>query len=196
MVGPGGPGSPTDVRAEAGLRRAIARWEPPAIVEGPQPSRYTALASPGGRSCEAPGTGRSCAIPGLSNSRAYRIAVVATYPAGAARPSRLSAPVRPWAPLAILNVRREPRAIRLDIRVSAPGRAEVRARAPAGACAGATRSAARRGARTVTVRCVLTPASRLVMKKRVMRVTLAASFTTLKGVTFGATRTLTLRRAG
>lgn len=93
IVVPSAPGSPV---ARAGDRSAAVSWTEP-LVGGSTVTSYTAVATPGGRSCTAPGDTPRCTITGLVNGTSYRVSVRAGNAAGTSPASALSAAFVPRA---------------------------------------------------------------------------------------------------
>ncbi len=87
------PGAPTGVTAVARDGSALVSWSAPASDGGAEISRYTATASPGGRTCTS--TGSSCTVPGLTNGTAYTVTVRATNSVGTGPASAPAGPVTP-----------------------------------------------------------------------------------------------------
>ncbi len=88
------PGAPTGVAATAGNGQASVSWS--AAPDGGSPvTGYTATATPGGASCQAPAT--SCTISGLTNGSDYQITVRASNTVGTG-PASAPVTARPTAP--------------------------------------------------------------------------------------------------
>jgi hypothetical protein len=89
------PGAPTGVTATPGNKMAIVSWTlPPA--NGSAFTGFTVTSSPGGQTCNPPGTATSCAVTFLTNGTAYTFTVVATNGVG---PGPASAPSNSVTPL-------------------------------------------------------------------------------------------------
>jgi hypothetical protein len=93
----GPPSAPRSVVASPRTRSLVASWASPTSSGGLPITRYTATASPGGRSCSTTGS-RSCTITGLINGTAYRIIVTARNSKGAGPSSVPSAAMRAGSP--------------------------------------------------------------------------------------------------
>ena len=89
------PGSPTLVNASAGDGQAYVNWAAPANNGGSAITGYTAIADPGGNSCNSAGLG--CAVVGLSNGTPYTFRVTATNVVGNSLPSAPSNAITPTA---------------------------------------------------------------------------------------------------
>ncbi len=76
------PGAPTAVAATAGDGSARITWTAPADDGGAAITRYTATASPGGKSCTWTSGELACTISELTNGTAYSVTVTATTLAG------------------------------------------------------------------------------------------------------------------
>ncbi|WP_285552683.1 fibronectin type III domain-containing protein [Actinoplanes regularis] len=97
------PAAPTAVRASAGNGTATVTWEAP-IDLAEAPASYTAVASPGGRSCTTNET--RCTVSGLTNGTPYTFTVQATDAAGVTGPvSDASDLVTPRQPVVKVNVK-------------------------------------------------------------------------------------------
>ena len=75
-------GAPTGVAATAGDGAARITWTAPADDGGATITRYTATASPGGKSCTWSSGELACTISNLTNGTAYSVTVTATTLAG------------------------------------------------------------------------------------------------------------------
>lgn len=93
LVVPSAPGAP---QALAGDRSAVLSWTEP-LVGGSTVTSYTAVATPGGRTCTAPGDTPRCTITGLTNGTSYRFSVRASNAAGTSPASVPSEVFVPWA---------------------------------------------------------------------------------------------------
>ena len=93
LVAPSAPRSP---RGLAGDRSAAVSWIEP-LVGGSTVTGYIAVATPGGRSCVAPGGTTRCTITGLVNGVSYRVSVTATNTVGTSPASVLSSAFVPVA---------------------------------------------------------------------------------------------------
>ena len=93
--GPTPPGSPSDVRAEAGDARATVSWVAPAATGGRPITGYTVISTPGGISVVADGTTFTVVVVGLTNGTLYTFQVFASNEAGSGSPSASSNSVRP-----------------------------------------------------------------------------------------------------
>jgi len=90
------PGAPTGVTATPGNKMAHVSWTlPPA--NGSAFTGFTVTASPGGQTCNPPGTATSCAVAFLTNGTAYTFTVVATNGIGPGPASAASNSVTPLA---------------------------------------------------------------------------------------------------
>ncbi len=89
------PGSPTLVNASAGDGRAYVNWTAPSSNGGSAITGYTAIATPGGNSCNSAGLG--CSVVGLSNGTPYTFKVTASNAVGNSLPSVPSNTVTPTA---------------------------------------------------------------------------------------------------
>lgn len=92
-VPPTAPGAPLDVTATRANGAVDAAWAPPASNGGLPVLEYEAVASPGSRTCRAPGTG--CRISGLTNGLATTVSVRARNAIGWGPWSAVSAAVVP-----------------------------------------------------------------------------------------------------
>ncbi|MDT4912541.1 MAG: hypothetical protein QOC66_1669 [Pseudonocardiales bacterium] len=81
-VAPVAPSAPRSVAATAGTGTANVTWAAPASDGGAPWSKFTVVASPGGKSVVASATARSASFTGLAASTAYRFSVTATNVAG------------------------------------------------------------------------------------------------------------------
>ena len=79
------PQPPTAVTGVAGDAKATVSWTAPADDGGSPVLDYTAMASPGGKTCSANGT--SCEVSGLTNGTGYRFTVTARNAKGVSAPS-------------------------------------------------------------------------------------------------------------
>ncbi|GAA2860124.1 hypothetical protein Acy02nite_56300 [Actinoplanes cyaneus] len=96
-----GPQPPTGVTATAGDKAITVSWSSADSGEE-TPIRYTATASPGGKSCTISSSsshGGICTINGLTNGTAYTVSVTATSKLGTSPPSSPTGPVTPAAVL-------------------------------------------------------------------------------------------------
>ena len=91
VSGTSAPSVPRGVVATASRSSARVSWLPPS-TGGATVTRYSATASPGGRSCTTT-TGRTCVVTGLTNRASYRFTVRATNARGTGPASAPSAPV-------------------------------------------------------------------------------------------------------
>ena len=89
------PGAPTAVKGTTKPTSVTATWTAPASTGGAAITQYTAIATPGGRSCTTATT--SCSITGLTNGKAVRITVTARNAVGSGPASAPSAALIPWA---------------------------------------------------------------------------------------------------
>ena len=87
------PGPPANVIAAPHNASAQVSWSAPADNGGSAITGYTAVSSPGGRSCNTSGT--SCAVTGLTNGQPYTFTVTARNSVGTSVPSSPSSPVVP-----------------------------------------------------------------------------------------------------
>ncbi len=71
------PCAPSNVTATAASNSSVVTWEQVAADNGSAVTSYTAIASPGGRTCSTT-SGTTCTITGLVNNTPYSISVVAT----------------------------------------------------------------------------------------------------------------------
>jgi subtilisin family serine protease len=93
LVVPSAPRAPSGF---AGDRSAAVVWQVP-LVGGSTVTSYTAVATPGGRTCTSPGDTPRCTITGLVNGTSYRVSVSATNAVGTSPASVLSATFVPRA---------------------------------------------------------------------------------------------------
>jgi hypothetical protein len=85
------PGAPAAPIGKGGDRRVLVSWAAPVSTGGSAPTRYTAVASPGGAACST--TALSCTVAGLVNGKSYTFVVTATNGVGVGTPSAASLPV-------------------------------------------------------------------------------------------------------
>jgi hypothetical protein len=81
-VNPVAPTAPRSVAATAGIGTAKVTWTAPASDGGAQWTKFTVVASPGGKTVVVGATSRSASFTGLAASTAYRFNVTATNIAG------------------------------------------------------------------------------------------------------------------
>ncbi|MGY6500668.1 MAG: fibronectin type III domain-containing protein [Acidimicrobiales bacterium] len=93
-IAPTPPTAPRNVVAVAADARASVSWDAPARSGGSPVIRYTATATPEGRSCTTTGA-RTCTIRGLTNGASYRVSVTAANAVGVGPASAVSDPVVP-----------------------------------------------------------------------------------------------------
>ncbi|AEV85753.1 Protein sidekick-2 [Actinoplanes sp. SE50] len=94
-----GPPAPTGVTATAGDKAITVSWIS-ADTGGQTPTKYTATASPGGKTCTISSSSSHsglCTINGLTNGTAYTVTMTATTKAGTSPLSSPSAPATPAA---------------------------------------------------------------------------------------------------
>ena len=89
------PDSPTLVNASAGDGQAYVNWTAPSSNGGSAITGYSAIATPGGNSCNS--TSLGCSVLGLSNGTPYTFKVTATNAVGTSLPSVPSNTVTPTA---------------------------------------------------------------------------------------------------
>ena len=88
------PDPPTAVMGAAADASVTVSWAPPVLDGGAAVAGYTAISSPGRRTCTTTGA-VSCTVTGLDNGTAYTFTVTAANEAGDSRASQRSAPVTP-----------------------------------------------------------------------------------------------------
>jgi subtilisin family serine protease len=76
------PCAPNNVTATVASKSSVVSWEEVAADNGSAVTSYTAIASPGGRTCSIT-SGTTCTITGLVNNTPYSISVVANNAIGA-----------------------------------------------------------------------------------------------------------------
>ncbi len=110
------PGAPTGVTARAGHSTIGVSWRAPASTGGSPITRFTAAASPGGRSCTS--TTTTCTITGLTNGTTYTVTVTATNLVGSGPASTPSGRARPLGadPVGRLDVLKASSPRRLHVR--------------------------------------------------------------------------------
>ena len=91
----GAPGKPQGVSAIAGNGTATVSWSAPSSYGCSASSGYTAISSPGGKTCTTVAPTTTCTVSALANGQAYTFTVTATNGAGTGLPSTASAPVTP-----------------------------------------------------------------------------------------------------
>ena len=97
------PGAPTDVEGTGFDSSVLVSWLPPEVDGGTRITRYTATASPGGRTCTAEVAPTAsvyghCSIVGLTDGSPYKFTVKATNAAGTGPASAASTSVTPNIP--------------------------------------------------------------------------------------------------
>lgn len=91
------PSEPLGVWALPGDAEAVVSWSAPASEGAFAVTTYQVVASPGGRSCMAPGLAHTCTVTGLMNGTAYTFTVRALTGAGWGSWSAASGAVTPKA---------------------------------------------------------------------------------------------------
>ncbi|MGZ4692267.1 MAG: fibronectin type III domain-containing protein [Acidimicrobiales bacterium] len=91
------PGAPTGVTATAGDTQASVSWTAPASDGGSAITGYTAVSTPGSKTCTWTTGPLTCAVTGLTNGTAYTFKVKATNAIGDSPLSAASSPVTPSA---------------------------------------------------------------------------------------------------
>ncbi|MFN2562424.1 MAG: fibronectin type III domain-containing protein [Jatrophihabitans sp.] len=81
-VNPVAPSAPRSVAASVGIGTATVTWVAPASDGGAPWTKFTVVASPGGKTVVVGAAARSASFTGLANSTAYRFSVTATNVAG------------------------------------------------------------------------------------------------------------------
>ena len=89
------PGTPYSVSATAGDASATVSWTP-SSCKGGGAVTYTAISSPGGRTCSTGGT--SCTVTGLTNGTSYTFSVTAGNSAGTSSAAEMYSSVTPKGP--------------------------------------------------------------------------------------------------
>lgn len=90
------PGAPQAASAVAGDGSATVTWQAPTYYGSYPITSYTAISSPGGKSCTT--AGLTCTVTGLTNGTSYTFTVTATSPAGTGASSAASNAVTPTGP--------------------------------------------------------------------------------------------------
>src|SRR5690606_13367413 len=84
---PAPPSAPLDVTTSAGTGSVDVEWEPPSSHGGAPLVGYTAVAEPGGSTCDAVPPDTICTIDGLVDGSAYTVTVSARNTVGSGPPS-------------------------------------------------------------------------------------------------------------
>ncbi len=178
------PGAPTGVTATAGLTSARVTWVAPTDDGGSTVTRYTATASPGGRTCSWTTGELACTITDLPNTTAYTITVAAENLAGAGAASAPSAAVRPYKTLAMRAPKAAGTTIRSKVKVAGAGTITQTGTLTGVVCR-ATAKPKKKG--TVALTCAINKAGRTALRKKAQTVTVLTTLLTKQGATFVAT---------
>ena len=178
------PGAPTGVTATAGLSSARVTWVAPTDDGGSTVTRYTATASPGGRTCSWTTGDLACTITDLPNTTAYTITVAAENLAGAGAASAPSAAVRPYKTLAMRAPKAAGTTIRSKVKVAGAGTITQTGTLTGVVCR-ATAKPKKKG--TVALTCAINKAGRTALRKKAQTVTVLTTLLTKQGATFVST---------